>query len=385
MLHIPYEKQLQEKQGVVENLFSDYSANAQIHPIIGMDDPYHYRNKVTSPFVSMRTSLKHKSSIACGMYKKGTHRVVDTSECLIENMQAKRIILSIRSLMYTYHIEPYDEDRDIGFMRHAQIRVGFASGEIMVTLVTRNDQWKHGKSFARALVKKHPEITTVIQNIHTSTNNVILGAKEKTLYGPGFILDSLCGLSFRISSRSFYQVNVGQTQYLYERAVEMAKLSGKETIFDAYCGTGTIGLVAMAGVHGLPGGHRLIGVEERRDAIADAYMNTRHNGIKNVEFIAGDAGAYMRSLARQNHTLSGVIDVVFMDPPRAGATLDFLKATIQLEPTRIVYISCNPKTQIRDAKYLIERGYVLKELQVVDMFPHTDGIESIIMLERMTR
>ena len=338
-----------------------------------MDVPLHYRNKVVSPFVGVYDRKARRRRILCGMYERGTHRVIDSSECLIENQVAKAIIQSVRQLMPKLRIEPYDEDADAGFLRHAQVRVGHASGEVMVTLVTRDEAFPAGKRLARELVRRHPQITTVVQNVNTRRTNVIMGDKERTIYGPGFILDELCGLSFRISSRSFYQVNSEQTEVLYRAAVEMAGLTGEETILDAYCGTGTIGLVAAKGIDGKPGAKHLIGVEERMDAVADARANARHNGIGSAEFFADDAGAFMRRLAAEG----GSVDAVFMDPPRAGATSDFLKAACLLAPRRIVYVSCNPATQLRDARYLCDHGYRLDTLQPVDMFPHTEHVETI--------
>ena len=273
-----------------------------------MKDPRHYRNKVVSPYVGVYDKKARRRRVLCGMYERGTHRVIDSRECLIENQEAKRIILAIRDLMPKFGIAPYDEDADTGFLRHVQVRVGHASGEVMVTLVTREDTFPASKAFVRALIKKHPSITTVVQNVNTRQTNVIMGDKERTLYGPGFILDSLCGLSFRISSKSFYQVNVEQTEALYTRAVEMARLTGTETVMDAYCGTGTIGLVAARGVLGGPGAARVIGVEERPDAVADARNNARHNGIAAAEFVADDAGAFMRTLAARGEEL----DVLLM-------------------------------------------------------------------------
>ena len=248
----------------------------------------------------------------------------------------------------------------------------------MVTVVTREDQFPGAKGFVRALREKHPSITTVVQNVNTRQTNVILGDKERTLFGPGFILDGLCGLSFRISSKSFYQVNSTQTEVLYRRAIGMAKLEGTEVLMDAYCGTGTIGLVAARGVDGNPGAARVIGVEERPDAVADARNNARHNGIKRAEFVAADAGEYMHRMADEGAPL----DVLMMDPPRAGSTPEFLKAACELAPKRIVYISCNPQTQARDAAFLAERGWRIVEMQPVDMFPHTSHAENIILLER---
>lgn len=371
-LRVPYARQLARKREAVARLFAEFDG-LEVAPVLGMDVPLHYRNKVVSPFVGVYDRKARRRRILCGMYERGTHRVIDSSECLIENQVAKAIIQSVRQLMPKLRIEPYDEDADAGSLRHAQVRVGHASGEVMVTLVTRDEAFPAGKRLARELVRRHPQITTVVQNVNTRRTNVIMGDKERTIYGPGFILDELCGLSFRISSRSFYQVNSEQTEVLYRTAVEMAGLTGEETILDAYCGTGTIGLVAAKGIDGKPGAKHLIGVEERMDAVADARTNARHNGIGSAEFFADDAGAFMRRLAAEG----GSVDAVFMDPPRAGATPDFLKAACLLAPRRIVYVSCNPATQLRDARYLCDHGYRLDTLQPVDMFPHTEHVETI--------
>lgn len=380
LLSVSYDRQLRSKQAEMEALFADLlDDDARIRSIVGMKDPRHYRNKVVSPYVGVYDKKARRRRVLCGMYERGTHRVIDSRECLIENQEAKRIILAIRDLMPKFGIAPYDEDADTGFLRHVQVRVGHASGEVMVTLVTREDTFPASKAFVRALIKKHPSITTVVQNVNTRQTNVIMGDKERTLYGPGFILDSLCGLSFRISSKSFYQVNVEQTEALYTRAVEMARLTGTETVMDAYCGTGTIGLVAARGVSGGPGAARVIGVEERPDAVADARNNARHNGIAAAEFVADDAGAFMRTLAARGEEL----DVLLMDPPRSGSTPDFLKVACTLAPHRIVYISCNPKTQARDAEYLVAHGYRIDEMQPVDMFPHTPHTENILSFERV--
>lgn len=382
LLSVPYGQQLRDKQHRMENLFADLiDDSCVVCKIIGMADPTHYRNKVISPFVGVYDKRARRRRILCGMYAQGTHRVIDSSECLIENRIAKRIILTVRDLMPRFGVTPYDEDADTGFLRHAQVRVGHATGEVMVTLVTRDEQFPASRAFVKALVKAHPCITTVVQNVNTRQTNVIMGDKERTLYGPGFILDELCGLKFRISSKSFYQVNVVQTEELYRRAVQMAALAGTETLMDAYCGTGTIGLVAARGVDGAPGAARVIGVEERPDAVADARNNARHNGVEAAEFVAADAGAYMRELAVQGASL----DVLMMDPPRAGSTPDFLKAACTLAPRRIVYISCNPDTQARDVRYLVDHGYRVVEMQPVDMFPHTPHVENIVALARDAR
>ena len=357
-----------------------------------MDEPFYYRNKVVSPYApgkkikgQKQTKNRHVSldrDILCGMYAQGSHRIIENQSCLLENKQAKQIILAIKKLMMKYGIEPYREDTGTGFMRHAIVRVGHSSGEILVTLVTNSRQFPGAKHFVRDLVKQCPSITSVVQNINKRQTNVILGEREQRLYGPGFILDTLCGLSFRISSHSFYQVNSTQTELLYKRAIEMAELTGSETILDAYCGTGTIGLVAAKGIEGANHASRVIGVDNVASAITDAKNNAKHNGIENADFICDDAGSYLLELAQDLNSEENALDVLLMDPPRAGASESFLRATCALSPRRIVYISCNPKTQQRDTFFLVKHGYRIKSIQPVDMFPHTSHIENIISLEQ---
>ena len=407
LLAIPYDEQLKLKHDQMVNLFADIikKDGVAVLPLAGMDDPFYYRNKVISPYAPGKrigpkpssgrdggakhgkkqdhghTKQRVRRQILCGMYERGTHRIIPTDECLLENQVAKRIILAIRDLMPRHRIEPYNEDTGKGFLRHAVVRVGHQSGEVLVTLVTNGEDFPGAKSFCRDLTKRIPEITTIVQNVNTRNTNVILGdGKERTLYGPGFILDRLCGLSFRISSHSFYQVNAVQTEVLYHKAIELADLQGDERILDAYCGTGTIGLVAARALQEKNDKNEtagVIGVDKVSEAITDARNNAKHNGVANATFVAADAGEFMVELAERGET----IDVLFMDPPRAGASKEFLAATAKLRPARIVYISCNPKTQARDISFLQEHGYRVATIQPVDMFPHTDHVECIAVLE----
>ena len=397
LLSLPYEKQLERKQNEMIELFEPFAGEGTVfNPIAGMDEPYYYRNKVTSPYVPGRKTKGRKKprgkkgnagaksapqhEILCGMYAAGTHRVINTDSCLLENKDAKQAVLAIRSLMQRYHMEPYNEDANTGFIRHAVIRVGHTTGELLATVVTNGKEFPASRNFCRELKKRCPAITTVVQNVNTRQTNVILGDEgEKTLYGPGFIIDELCGLTFRISSHSFYQVNATQTELLYRKAIEMAHFTGTETAMDAYCGTGTIGLVAAKGLPGAETAHaaRVIGVDNVASAIKDARENARHNGIENADFTAEDAGHFMDKLAKEGESL----DVLLMDPPRAGSNEQFLRSACSLAPKRIVYISCNPNTQARDVEYLVKHGYQLTEVQPVDMFPHTNHVENICALE----
>lgn len=403
-VHMPYAEQLARKNARVAELFDSVAARGAVRPIIGMDDPYHYRNKVVSPYAPGRklsgraggskaakgargarpgagrdggkrgAGARHE--ILCGMYAAHSHRIVATDGCLVENEQAKGIILAIRDLMPRFGIEPYREDANAGFLRHAVVRVGHTSGEVLVTLVTNGASFPASKAFCRELVGRCPCITTVVQNVNERQTNVILGEREQRLYGPGFILDKLCGLSFRISSKSFYQVNAVQTEVLYRAAIELAGFTGSESAIDAYCGTGTIGLVAAK--HGAA---QVAGVDTVASAIQDARENARHNGVENARFAVADAGRYMRERAASGEGA----DVLLMDPPRAGASEDFLDAAASLAPARIVYISCNPETQVRDLARLRRAGFSVRTVQPVDMFPHTDHIETIALVERNAR
>ena len=373
----PYVDQLAGKDEMVRGVFAEFP-RMEVRPILGMDDPFHYRNKVASPFAPGKRGPHGGRDILTGMYAAGTHRLVPVDSCLVENEQAQQVIRAIRSIMKRHKMEPYDEDRGTGFLRHAVVRVGHESGEVLVTLVTNSDEFPSSKPFCRELVRRCPFVTTVVQNVNRRQTNVILGEHERRLYGPGFILDTLCGLSFRISSKSFYQVNAVQTTALYEQAMQLAGLgpaqgspTPKNTVVDAYCGTGTIGLVAAK-----RGARQVIGVDSVGSAIRDARENARHNGVDNARFEVADATAFMCEVA----AAGAGADIVFMDPPRAGSTPEFLDALDRLAPARVVYISCNPETQARDLRRLVGRGWAPQVVQPVDMFPHTAHVETVCLL-----
>ncbi len=379
LLNVPYLEQLSSKNERILQLFEGLAPRHVIRPIKGMECPFQYRNKVIAPFVSLRgkkRGIANKHGITTGMYEKGTHRVIEAPDgCLLENPVAQKIVSAIRSIMLKHDIAPYSEDAGKGFMRHAVVRIGHSSGEVLVALVTNSDEFPHSKSFCRELVRRVPAITTVVQSINTRKTNVVLGDRERVLYGPGFILDELCGLSFRISAHSFYQVNASQTEVLYETAIGFVGLSGDDTVIDAYCGTGTIGLIAAS-----RGAVRVIGVDSAESSIRDARQSAKHNGIENVQFIAADAAEWMIGFARDAGACQNL--TLMMDPPRAGSTPEFLQAASTLGPKRIVYISCNPETQARDIRQLLKAGYIVDAIQPVDMFPHTPHIETVALLTR---
>ena len=364
LLDMPYEKQLKQKQKQVNKLLKPY---CNTEKIIGMENPFHYRNKVHALFDHDR-----KGNVISGIYAEGTHRVIAVEECLIEDKKSQEIIRTIRELLPSFKIKTYNEDTGYGLLRHVLIRRGFETGEIMVVLVLGSPILPSKNNFVKALKKVHPEITTVVLNVNNKQTSMVLGEKEKPIYGPGFIKDKLCGCTFRISPKSFYQVNPVQTEVLYNTAMDYAELTGKETVIDAYCGTGTIGLIAAKNAK------KVIGVELNKDAVKDARINAKENGITNAEIYAGDAGRFMVDMASKNQKA----DVVFMDPPRAGSDEKFLSSVIKLGPKRVVYVSCNPETLARDLKYLTRHGYQAVKIQPVDNFPFCDHIETVVKLVR---
>ena len=242
----------------------------------------------------------------------------------------------------------------------------------MVVLVTGTSQFPKKRSFVNALVKNCPYITTVVQNVNNKFTSMVLGDKSEVLFGDGKITETLCDMKFRISPKAFYQINPIQTEILYNKAIEFADFNGTERIIDAYCGTGTIGLIASKYVK------EVIGVEINKDAVKDAKENAKLNGAKNIKFVAEDAGKFMVSLAEQGEK----IDTVIMDPARAGADIPFLSSLVKLEPKKVVYVSCNPETLARDLAYLVKNGYKVKKIQPVDMFPHTSHVESVVLMSR---
>ena len=363
-IDIPYEEQLHKKQEYVSKLCREFG---RTEPIVGMENPYHYRHKVHAAFGV------EKGKAVSGIYEEGTHRIVPVESCLIENEKADAIIVTIRKLLAGFKIKAYDEKSGYGLLRHVLIRCGYATGEIMVILVAVSPIFPSKNNFVKALRKEHPEISTVVLNVNDKYTSMILGEKEQILYGKGYIEDKLCGKTFRISPKSFYQVNPQQTEKLYKLAISFAGLTGNERVLDAYCGTGTIGILASDFAK------EVIGVELNKDAVRDAIINAKRNAVKNIRFYQNDSGKFMVQMA-ENKTR---VDVVFMDPPRSGSDEAFLKSLVILRPEKVVYVSCNPETLARDLKYLVKRGYAVKRIVPVDMFPQTEHVEVVTCLQRV--
>ena len=345
---VEYKEQLEKKQSEMKKLLKEFG---KVSPIVGMENPYHYRHKVHAVFGCIG-----RGQVVSGVYKKNTHEIVDIENCMIEDAKADAIIREVKSLLKSFKIKAYDEDTNYGLLRHVLVRKGYHSGEIMVVLVLTNPILPSKNNFVKALRKNHPEISTVVINVNDKKTSMVLGERNITIYGKGFIEDSLCGCQFRISPNSFYQVNPQQTEHLYEKAIACAKLTGKEKVIDAYCGTGTIGIIASKYAK------EVFGVELNKDAIRDAITNAKRNEIKNIRFINDDAGQYMVSLAEAGEKA----DVVIMDPPRSGSDEAFLTSLVKLSPKRVVYVSCGPDTLARDLKFLTKKGYQVDEITPYD-------------------
>lgn len=363
-LDIPYLEECKQKQKNLQELFGKIG---KVDPIIGMKNPSHYRNKVHAVL-----HRKKDGTVIAGVYEEKSHRVLPVNHCYIENEKASEIIQDVTKLLKDFKITIYNENSEYGFAKHLLVRMGVQTGQIMLTIVTTDPCFPSKNNFVKAVRKLHPEITTIIQNINPKRTSMVLGTKEQTLYGRGFIEDTLLGKTFRISSQSFYQINSLQTEVLYQKAIDLLDIKKTDTILDAYCGTGTIGILSSNYAS------EVIGVELNPDAVKDARLNAKRNQIKNISFYQNDAGKFMTELKEQGKNL----DAVIMDPPRTGCSDEFLTALLQTEPERILYISCGPETLKRDLLVLTKKKYRVKKICPVDMFARTAHIECVIGMQR---
>lgn len=361
---VTYEEQLRVKENRVRK---ELEGLARTEKIAGMSYPYFYRNKVNAAF-----QRKRDGSIVSGVYEAGTHRVVPVERCLIEDQRADRIIGTIRRLAPSFRITIYNENSGYGLLRHVMVRVGHKTGQILVTLVVTSPIFPSKNNFVKALRKEHPEITSIVLNLNEKNTSMVLGERNIVLYGKGYIEDILCGKKFRISPSSFYQINSIQTEVLYRKAIELAALTGREKVFDAYSGIGTIGIAASGSAS------EVTCVELNADAVRDARYNARMNGVRNIRFYQDDAGRFLERMAAAGEK----VDVLFMDPPRSGSTETFIDAVSSMKPERIVYISCNPETLARDLRYFRKRGYHAGEAYPVDMFAWSGSIETVVALQQ---
>ena len=355
-----YSRQLQFKTDTVKKIYKNAGfENINVHDCVGMEYPYEYRNKVQTPV------KKKKNKIVAGFYKENTHDIVPFDKCHVQSNDSNNIIKWVIKAMEENKIPAYDEDKKTGVIRHLLIRK--ADKEMMLVLVTATDSFAGRKNFVNSIRKFLPNLTTIVQNVNPRTTNVILGEKENVLYGKGFIVDTLLSLSYKISPKSFYQINKLQTEKLYTKAIELAKISKRDVVLDAYCGIGTIGMSASKYAK------EVIGVEIIKDAIKDAINNAKYNNIDNCSFYCDDASDFIENLKTN-------LDVVFVDPPRKGCDMRFLKTLVHKKPKRIVYISCNPETQAENVKYLCENGYTFKDVYPYDLFPQSFHVETIVLL-----
>ena len=388
-LSVPYPIQLKRKQAQVEELLAPLANinNVTIEPIRGMDEPLAYRHKAATPFAPGKGR-----TVRSGFYASGTHKIIASKECLVEDGRARAILNDVAYLASQFNIHAYQEDRGKGALRHGVVRCGYATNDVMLVLVVNGQHLPHEQEFIAALRKAHPELTSIFLNVNQKRTNAILGRETRLLWGSTSMSDKLLDCTFEIGPTSFYQTNPQQTEVLYQLAIDGAlagsKLAGSEStdaaqtsnlrVLDAYCGTGTIGLCLAHAAEAQGINLLLTGVDQVENNIQMARRNARNNKLE-AEFICDDATRYMQALAKDGQNF----DVIILDPPRAGSTPAFLKATAQLAQKKIVYVSCNVVTQARDLKVLLDSGFAIERVTPVDMFPHTKHVECVVVLQRV--
>lgn len=366
LAHLNYEQQLLFKQKQVENVMSKIAKMPEVDilPTIPMENPVGYRNKAQIPV------RRIDGRLATGFYKKNSHELVEIEDYYIQDPAIDEAIKRVRDILQRFQVRGYNEAKNEGQIRHIIIRRGHYSHEMMVVLVTRKEKFFKGKEIASIIHEELPEVVSVVQNINEEKTNVILGDKEKVLYGRSYIEDQLLGKTYRISSKSFYQVNTEQTEKLYQTAIEFAALQKEDTVIDAYSGIGTIGLSLADKVK------EVYGMELVPEAIEDAQFNALTNKIENAHYEVGKAETVMKKWQDKGIKPS----VIVVDPPRKGLDARFIASAIDMEPAKLVYISCNPATFARDAKLFAESGYEVKKVQPVDLFPQTHHVELVALL-----
>lgn len=364
--HIDYEETLNIKRNTVQNLVNKTLNNKiNVNMLIGMGNPYNYRNKAQYP-----VGLDKNNEPVMGVYAKRTHEIIPMRDCMIQNPLSEQIANFVFHFFIQNNIPIYNEKNGKGLLRHIVIKVGIRTHEIMCILVLNGKELKKEKELVKLLIKEFPEVKTVVKNINVKNTNVILGNENEVIYGDGYIYDKLGDYTFKISPMSFYQINPVQTEVLYNTAIEMANLSKTETLFDLYCGIGTIGIFASPYVK------KVYGIEIVKQAIEDAKENASINDIRNIEFFAGDVEKIFEDVLKKN---SDKPDVIFVDPPRKGLDRHTIENILNVEPKKIIYISCNPASLVRDLK-LLEEKYDVIEIQPVDMFPFTSHVECVTVL-----
>ncbi|OCA82674.1 MULTISPECIES: 23S rRNA (uracil(1939)-C(5))-methyltransferase RlmD [unclassified Bacillus (in: firmicutes)] len=364
--HLSYEGQLKAKEKMVREIMARIGKlpDVPVHPVLGMEQPWNYRNKAQVPVGEMEGGL------VAGFYAKRSHEIINMDECLIQVSENDDTIRTVKNICEKYRVRAYDERNHKGLLRHIMVRHGQVTGEIMVVLVTRTPELPHAREIIKEIIDAVPGVKSIIQNVNSLKTNVILGSKTTVLWGAEVIYDYIGDVKFAISPRSFYQVNPTQTKVLYDKTLEYANLSGNETVIDAYCGIGTISLFLAQKAK------KVYGVEIVPEAIEDAKKNAELNGITNVDFSVGSAETVIPAWYEEGITA----DVLVVDPPRKGCDENLLNTIAEMKPKKVVYVSCNPATLARDLMYLEEHGYQTVEVQPVDMFPQTMHVECVAKL-----
>ena len=368
---LDYQKQLDVKTNEVKQVISRIGKldDVVIHDTLGMEDPFRYRNKAQFPI------QKKDNMPVIGFYKKKSHDLISTDECIIQHEVNDKIIKIIKTYIRAYNVSIYDEKTHKGLLRHLVTKVGFTTGEVMIVLVANGKKLPYLKELASVLKENIPGFKTLVVNVNTQKTNVILGKENIVAYGDGMIRDYIGELVFEISPLSFFQVNPLQTEVLYNKALEYANLGENDTVFDIYCGIGTISLFLAQKAK------KVYGIEIVEDAIKDAKRNAKINNMDNVEFYVGKAEEVVPKMYKEGKRAN----VVVVDPPRKGCDEKVLDTIVSMEPDRVVYVSCNPSTLARDLAYLNERGYKCHEIQPVDMFPHSVHVENVAWLSKVDK
>ena len=365
--HIKYVETLKIKKDMVQNLVNrGLDSKIEVNNVVGMEKPYYYRNKLQYP-----VGLNKDGVPVMGVFANRTHEIIPVEECLIQNKEAEKLAKAIFEFIKKNNISIYNENTKKGAIRHIIVKIGIKTDELMCILVTNEEHFKYEEELVKSIVEKFPNVKTVIKNINNKNTNVILGEKDIVLYGDGHIYDKLGKYIFKISAKSFYQTNPIQTEKLYNKAIEYARLDKNDILCDLYCGIGTIGIFASNKVK------KVHGIEIVEEAVEAAKENAKLNNIKNIEFIAGDANEAFRELIDEKNIKPTAIIV---DPPRRGLDEETIKKILELEIKKFVYISCNPATMVRDIK-MLEEKYIVNEIQPVDMFPFTSHVECVALLE----
>lgn len=366
--HIDYETTINMKKYSVENTLKKTLSrkDIEVNEVIKMDNPYFYRNKLQYPI-----GVDDNNNLVMGVYAQRSHKIIETNECRIQNKLCQNIAKDIFKFIKENNIKVYNEKTLTGSIRHIIVRIGIKTNEVLVTLVTNERKIEKEDLLVKYITEKYKEIKTIAKNINSKNTNVILGNKTEIIFGDGYIEDYIGKFKFKISPRSFYQVNPVQTEKLYSKAVEYAGLTGEETIFDLYCGIGTIGIFASDNVK------KIYGIETIKEAIDDAKENAKINGVNNSEFFVGDVEKVLPEFIKERNITA---DVIFIDPPRKGCDNTALETILNIEPKKIVYVSCNPASLARDLKTLEEK-YKIEKLAICDMFPFTHHVECVTSLK----